>query len=258
MVRKIAVITGGNSGIGFATAKLLASKGVVVVLAARNAEKGRKAEAEIRQAGGEALFVQTDVSREADMIALFDTVRATYGRLDYLFNNAGIAEPAWTDFAQLTEAQLDKLLSINVKGVYMGIKHGMPLMAESGGGAIVNCSSPGGTIAFLPELVGYSASKAGVTAMTRCTKPMLAEKNIRTYAVGPFTTETPIMNDGKEITPELRAFFDSLNPSGRMGKPEHIATVVVALMEGTAPYQSGDMVYVDNEIITRLSEPAML
>lgn len=255
MERKIAVITGGTSGIGLATAQLLASKGVVVVLAARNQEHGREAEALIRGTGGDALFVQTDVSRERDLIALFEQVRSTYGRLDYLFNNAGLGGPDFNDFAQWPETVIDQMLATNVKGVYMGIQHGMDLMADSGGGVIVNCSSPVGTIVFMPETVMYAATKAAMTALTRSTRPMLAEKRIRTYAIGPFTTETPFF--GQEIPPEMRAFLGSANPSGQMGRPADVAAVVVALMEGSTSFESGDMIYMDNGRITRLAEPTM-
>lgn len=195
------------------------------------------------------------VSQERGLIALFDQVRSTHGRLDYLFNNAGIAGPGWNDFAQWPETVIDQMLATNVKGVYMGIQHAMGLMADSGGGVIVNCSSPGGTIAFMPETAIYTATKAAVTALTRSTRPLLAEKGIRTYAIGPFTTETPIF--GQEIPPEMRAFLGSLNPSGRLGRPEDVAALVVALMEGSTSFESGDMIYIDNGRITRLDEPTM-
>jgi NAD(P)-dependent dehydrogenase (short-subunit alcohol dehydrogenase family) len=159
-VGKVALITGGNAGIGRATAIEFAKHGAKVVITGRREKEGHEVIAEIKAIGGDAIFVKTDVSKESDVEAMIKQTVATFGRLDFAFNNAGVEETL-TPLANQTEETYDQIMDINVKGVWLSLKHEIPAMLKSGGGAIVNNSSIGGLVGFAMAPV-YVASKHAV------------------------------------------------------------------------------------------------
>jgi NAD(P)-dependent dehydrogenase (short-subunit alcohol dehydrogenase family) len=247
---RVVVVTGGSGGIGRATALKLAANGAKVVIAGRNTERGDSAVKMITDAGGDAIFVQTDVRYEAKVGALFERAITTFGSLDGLFNNAGI-EGTLGSITECPEAVCEDVLSINVKGVFLCIKHAIPAMLERGGGAIVNTASFVGTTVPFPDGVVYGASKAAVLSITASVAVGFANQGIRVYAVCPWITDTPMANRLTGHQAEAKAQFAKVNPSGQIVKPEDVAGVVVAMLADAPEYNSGDAVLVDSGGITQ-------
>jgi len=246
---RVALVTGGSTGIGRSTAAELAARGANVVIAGRNRQRGQAAARAIA-GSGEVLFIRTDVRVEAEVQDLIRQTVETFGRLDYLFNNAGIEGP----LAPLTEwsaEAVDDVLAVNVKGVVLGLKHAIPVMVEQGGGAIVNTASFVGTAVPIPVSVAYGASKAAVVSLTKATAVAFADQGIRVYAVCPWVTDTPMIERVSGHQPEVKAELVKLNPSGRIVLPSDVAQVVVALFAGTAGYKSGDAALVDSSAATQ-------
>ncbi len=232
---KVVVITGGNSGIGRATALAFAREGAEVIIAARREKEGNEVVQEIKSMGGSALFVKTDL-REPDQIeALFARIREKYGRLDCAFNNAGVW-PAmkWTANYRLEE--FDEVMNINVKAVWRCMKHEIPLMIETGGGSIVNTSSISGWGGWEGTSL-YTSSKHAVIGLTRAAAVEFGRKNVRINAICPGITETPMLErqlaEGGEAM--KKALLD-ITPLGRFGKPEEIAGAVLFLCSQAASY----------------------
>jgi NAD(P)-dependent dehydrogenase (short-subunit alcohol dehydrogenase family) len=163
--KKVALITGGNAGIGRAAAIEFAKQGAKVAVSGRREKEGRAVVAEIQALGGEAIFVRTDVSKASDVKAMIEQTVATFGRLDFAFNNAGV-EQALTPLPDQTEETYDQIMDINVKGVWLSLKHEIPAMLKTGGGAVVNNSSVGGLIGFATIPI-YIASKHAVNGLTK-------------------------------------------------------------------------------------------
>jgi NAD(P)-dependent dehydrogenase (short-subunit alcohol dehydrogenase family) len=240
---KVAVVTGGGSGIGRATALAFAKEGASVVIANRRREDGQETVRLIKEAGGDALFVQTDVSREADVAALMERIRQVYGRLDYAFNNAGI-EQTPRPLVEQTEEEYAHIMDVNVKGVWLCMKHEIPQMRHDGG-AIVNTSSISGVVGFA-TIPLYSASKHAVIGLTKCIALEYAHVGIRINALCP----GPISDTGtfdrsfggnEQATEQIRATL----PQGRLGTVEEIAGTVIYLCSNTAGFMTGQAVVVD-------------
>ena len=212
---KVALITGGSSGIGRATALRFASEGAKVVVGARRIEEGEETVRMIKQAGGKALFFKTDVSKEADAAALVNKAVETYGRLDCAFNNAAVTEMGLT--GESTEEKWNYVMNINLKGVWLCMKYEIQEMLNHGVGAIVNNSSVSGLIG-VPGLFAYSASKHGVIGLTKTAALEYASEGIRINAVCPGAIDTammePVLSD-----PARRAILIERHPIGRVGTP---------------------------------------
>lgn len=237
---KVALVTGGTSGIGKATAIALGVAGAKVMFSGRRDLEGEETAALIRDAGTECLFVRSDVTSEADIQALVGKTIATYGKLDCAFNNAGIESPAKPLHEQSIE-NFDKLMSINVRGLFLCMKYEIQQMLIQGSGAIVNNSSMGGLIAF-PGGSPYITSKHAVMRLTRSAALDYAKQGIRINAVNPGLIATAMMDRFSSGTADD---FASMVPMGRMGQAEEIAQAVVFLCSDAASYITGQPSVID-------------
>jgi NAD(P)-dependent dehydrogenase (short-subunit alcohol dehydrogenase family) len=246
---KIAIITGASSGIGRTTAIALAKVRNKVVLAARRDKEGEETLRLVKKSGGEGIFVKTDVSNEDEVRALAEKTVKRYGRLDYAFNNAGVVEdPA--PFTNKTSSIFDKIMTINVKGVWLSMKHEILQMLKSGGGAIVNNSSVYGVIGN-PQLPIYTASKHAVLGLTKAAALEYAKAGIRINAVAPGAIETEAMEQSIGNNKQLREALVALHPIGHAGKPEEIANAVVWLLSDKASFVTGHTLLVDGGWVGR-------
>jgi NAD(P)-dependent dehydrogenase (short-subunit alcohol dehydrogenase family) len=240
---KVALVTGGTSGIGKATALALGAAGAKVVLSGRRESEGENTANLIRQAGAECLFVRSDASSEADVQALIEKTVASYGRLDVAFNNAGIESPTKPLHEQSVE-DFDKLTAINVRGMFLCMKYEIQQMLTQGAGVIINNSSMGGIIAFA-GISPYNASKHAVMGLTRSAALDYAKQGIRINAVNPGLIATEMMDrlTSPGSTPQQTAA--SIVPMGRMGEPDEVAAAVVFLCSDAASYITGQSLLVD-------------
>lgn len=240
---KVALVTGGGSGIGRATAIAFAREGAKVVIGNRNSEAGEAVVKEIQDAGGEASFLRTDVSVEEDVKALVDLAASKYGRLDVAFNNAGIGGDAGP-MADQTSENFDQVMGINVKGVWLSMKYQIKQMLLSGGGAIVNNSSVGGLLGF-PGIGIYSASKHAVMGLTKSAALEYSAHGVRVNAVNPAVIRTP-MADGLALGRKVDVDdFGAMHPIGRIGEPHEVADAVLWLCSDKASFVTGTATCVD-------------
>ncbi len=240
---KVALVTGGTSGIGKATAMAMGAAGAKVVFSGRRENEGEDTAKLIRQSGAECLFVRSDVSSEADVKALIEKTVASYGRLDVVFNNAGIESPMKPLHEQSVE-DFDKLMAINVRGLFLCMKYQIQQMLTQGSGVIINNSSMGGIIAF-SGVSPYIASKHAVMGLTCSAALDYAKQGIRINAVNPGLIATEMMDrlTPPGSTPQQTAA--SIVPMGRMGTPDEVAAAVVFLCSDAASYITGQPLLVD-------------
>ena len=240
---KVAFVTGAANGIGRAAALAFAREGVLVV-AADLSERGNDETARmIEEAGGRSLAVRCDLSRDSDVKAALEKTVETFGRLDFAFNNAGVEQPI-AAVADLTEEEWDRIVDINLRSVFLCLKHEIPLMLRQGGGAIVNTSSGAGVKGIAGQ-AAYCAAKFGIVGLTKAAALDYAKSNIRVNAVCPGIIETPMMDRFSGGTPEGRERVIAQEPVGRMGKPEEIAAAVVWLCSDAAAFVIGHAMVID-------------
>jgi NAD(P)-dependent dehydrogenase (short-subunit alcohol dehydrogenase family) len=239
---KIALVTGGTSGIGKATAIAFAEAGAKVVVTGRREKEGKQVVSEIQRGGGTAAFFQADFSKEADVKAAVDFVVATFGRLDVAFNNAGVE--ATGPLAEITEEKYRAVFDINVWGVLSAMKYEIAAMRKAGGGAIVNTSSAFGHVGAAQVTV-YVGSKHAVEGMTKCVALEFAKQNIRVNTVSPAAIDTDMVDRfaGKEGA--ARDALIAMHPVGRLGKSEEIAAAVLYLCSDAAKFTTGTSLKVD-------------
>ncbi|MGH7291409.1 MAG: SDR family oxidoreductase [Myxococcota bacterium] len=240
---KIALVTGGSSGIGRATALAIAQAGASVVLSSRREPEGRKTAQLIEDGGGSACFVRADVSEEASVRALVDAALQRFGRLDLAFNNAG-TEGVGRPVTEETEANYDAVFDTNVKGMLFSLKYEIPALLRSGGGAIVNMASMLGHIS-MPGLCVYSASKHAVIGLSKSVALEYAGRGIRVNAIAPGGIQTEMMDRLAAGDEPRKAAFAATHPLGRFGTPDEVARAVVFLCTDGAAFITGQSILVD-------------
>jgi len=236
---KVALITGAGSGIGRATAVLFAKEGAKVVVEDIVPSTGQETVKMIGDACGQAAFVEADVSKSADVQRMIKFTLDTYGRLDILFNNAGILGKLMFT-AELSEESFDKIIAVDLKGVFLGCKYAIPVMIEQGGGVIINNASTGAIVA-VPGQPAYCAAKAGVVQLTKVAALEYADKNIRVNSICPGLTATNIAT----VEPPGAPTFNFQVAMMRMAAPEEIATVALFLASSDSSFVTGAAVVAD-------------
>ena len=240
---KVAIVTGGGSGIGRATALAFAREGARVVVSDVDEGGGAATAQTIGEAGGAAIFVQTDVSSTTDVAALVERALASYGRLDCAFNNAGINQE-YAPAAELDEELWDRTLAVNLKGVWLCMKYEIPAMLASGGGAIVNTASVVG-LSGRRETPAYVASKHGIVGLTKATALDYGQRGIRVNAVCPGTIRTAMYIQRLGDDPAIDARLAASTPIGRIGTPGDVAEGVVWLCSDAAAFVTGHSLVID-------------
>jgi NAD(P)-dependent dehydrogenase (short-subunit alcohol dehydrogenase family) len=238
---KVAIVTGGSYGIGRATAIAFANRGAKVVIA--DWIENKEPVKEITDKGGSATFVRCDVSKSADVTNLLEQTIKAYGRLDFAVNNAGV-EGANAITHDCTEENWDKTIGINLKGVWLCMKHEIPWMLKAGKGAIVNTASVAGLIGFA-GLPAYVASKHAVVGLTKSTALEYAKQGIRVNAVCPGVIKTPMVDRTTGNDKAVEKIYTDMEPVGRMGQPEEVAEAIVWLCSDASSFVTGHALAVD-------------
>ena len=244
---KVALVTGGGNGIGRATALGFAGRGAKVVIVDRDATGGEATAGIVRQKGGEALFVQADVTDAQSVQAYVKKAVDTYGRVDCFHNNAGI-EGKVANIADYDEAMFDQIMAVNVRGVFLGLKYVLKQMLAQKGGAIVNTASTAGLMGS-PGMNAYVASKHAVLGLTRAAAIDCATRGVRVNCVGPAVIRTPLLSAA--LNDEQAAALAGLNPEERLGEPGEVASVVTWLMSDEASFVNGAFYAVDGAFTAR-------
>ena len=250
---RVAIVTGGSSGLGAAAAVQFAREGAKVVVAARRKDKSEAVVRQIVALGGEALFIQTDVTKRADIEAMVEGTLSRFGRLDCAVNNAGITGPVMVPVAEITEEGWDELMNVNLKAVWMCMKYEIPAMLKQGKGSIVNMSSVYG---FKPGEVGnapYCASKFGVIGLSKTAAIDYGQQGIRINVVSPGFTHSEIVDPHLESRPELmKALVGRYSAMNRVGKAEETAEAITWLCSDAASFVNGAVLPVDGGDKSRL------
>lgn len=245
---KVSIITGGGGGMGRVAALMFAAQGAKVVVAEYSETAGKETVELVREAGGAATFVRVDVSNEAEAKAMVDHAVATYGRLDCLYNNAGVMLEADHSVTDTDVATWDAVMAVNVRGVFLSCKYGIPAMIQGGGGSIINIASFVAILGCSVPQDAYTASKGAVLSLTRSLAVQFGPKGIRTNAICPGPVETPLLMDWllkDEAAKNLRL---ARNPSGRFGKPEEIVQMAIYLASDESRWTNGASLVVDGGI----------
>lgn len=251
---KVALITGGSSGIGRETALLFAREGAALVLADVNDASGEETAQLVRAAGGQAVYVHADVSRAADCEKMVAAAESSFGKLNILFNNAGIMLNEDDDAIHTEESTWDLTMAVNLKGVYLGCKYGIPALRRAGGGSIINTASFVALLGAATPQLAYTASKGGVLAMTRELAVIHARENIRVNALcpGPLRTELLMKFLNTEEKRQRRLVHI---PMGRFGEAKEMAYAALYLASDESSYVTGSEFVVDGGITAAYVTP---
>lgn len=241
---KVAIVTGATSGLGRHAAVAFAREGARVVAAGRRADAGAGTVARIEAAGGEGLFVATDVSKGDEVKRLVDAAIDRFGRLDLAYNVAGVSGAAFTKLAEYPEEAWDEVIAANLKGMFLCMKFEVQAMLDGGGGAIVNMSSVAG-MGGTPGGVGYVASKHGVIGLTRAAALDHAEQGVRINVVAPGLIYTEMLEEGEKESPGLEEELRARHPIGRVGQMEEVTNAVLWLCSEQASFVVGATLVVD-------------
>jgi NAD(P)-dependent dehydrogenase (short-subunit alcohol dehydrogenase family) len=245
---KVALITGAGSGMGRVAAQMFAAEGARVVVAEFDEKAGEETARLVADAGGQATFVQADVSREDDARRMVDQAVSAYGRLDVLYNNAGVMPEADHSVIDTDVDTWDRVMAVNVRGVFLGCKYAIPRMVEQGSGSVINISSFVALLGCSVPQDAYTASKGAVLSLTRSLAVQFGRQGVRSNAICPGPIETPLLMDWllkDEAAKQLRL---ARNPTGRFGKPEEIVNLAIYLASDESRWTNGAAMVVDGGI----------
>jgi len=245
---KVTIITGAGGGMGRVAAQLFAAEGARVVVAEYGEAAGQETVELVTKAGGQATFVRADVSQEGDARAMVDHALATYGRVDCLYNNAGIMPEKDHSVTDTDVDTWDAVMAVNVRGVYLGCKYAIPAMIDAGGGSIINIASFVAILGCSVPQDAYTASKGAVLSLTRSLAVQFGPHGIRTNAICPGPVETPLLMDWLVKDEEAKRIRLARNPTGRFGKPEEIVHMAVYLASDESRWTNGASLVVDGGI----------
>jgi NAD(P)-dependent dehydrogenase (short-subunit alcohol dehydrogenase family) len=245
---KVSIITGAGSGMGRVAAELFAREGAKVVVADLNEAAAVATVERIRAAGGTATHVAGDISDEDGAASMVQHAVATFGRVDTLYNNAGIMPEADHSVVDTDVATWDRVMAVNVRGVFLACKHAIPRMVEQGSGSVINVSSFVAILGCSVPQDAYTASKGAVLALTRSLAVQFAPKGVRSNAISPGPVETPMLMDWLLKDEEAKRIRLARNPTGRFGKPEEIASAAVYLASDESRWTNGASLVVDGGI----------
>jgi NAD(P)-dependent dehydrogenase (short-subunit alcohol dehydrogenase family) len=245
---KVAIITGGGSGMGRIASQMFAAEGARVVVAEFDATSGEETVRQVTEAGGEATFVKADVSVEDDARRMVETAASAYGRVDVLYNNAGIMPEADHSVVDTDVYTWDRVMAVNLRGVFLGCKFAIPRMLEQGAGSVINISSFVALLGCSVPQDAYTASKGAVLSLTRSLAVQFGPQGVRANAICPGPIETPLLMDWllkDEAAKQLRL---ARNPTGRFGKPEEIVNLAIYLASDESRWTNGAAMVVDGGI----------
>jgi NAD(P)-dependent dehydrogenase (short-subunit alcohol dehydrogenase family) len=245
---KVAIITGAGSGMGRVAAEMFAAEGAKVVAADFDAGHGAETVRAVQAAGGEATFVQADVSQETDAAAMVAAAMDTYGRIDVLYNNAGIMPEADHSVVDTDVAVWDQVMAVNVRGVYLGCKYAIPRMVDKGSGSVINISSFVALLGCSVPQDAYTASKGAVLSLTRSLAVQFGPRGVRSNAICPGPIETPMLMDWLVKDEAAKQTRLARNPTGRFGKPEEIVNVAIYLASDESRWTNGAHFVIDGGI----------
>jgi NAD(P)-dependent dehydrogenase (short-subunit alcohol dehydrogenase family) len=245
---KVAIITGAGSGMGRVAAEMFAAEGAKVVAADFDAGHGAETVRAVQAAGGEATFVQADVSQETDAAAMVAATMDTYGRIDVLYNNAGIMPEADHSVIDTDVAVWDQVMAVNVRGVFLGCKYAIPRMVEQGSGSVINISSFVALLGCSVPQDAYTASKGAVLSLTRSLAVQFGPSGVRSNAICPGPIETPMLMDWLVKDEAAKQTRLARNPTGRFGKPEEVVNVAIYLASDESRWTNGAHFVIDGGI----------
>lgn len=246
---KIAIVTGGNSGIGKAASIQFAREGAKVVVSARRESEGTAVVDEIKSAGGEAVFVKCDVANAAEVENLVAQCVEIYGGLDFAFNNAGMVGGNFALIENYSDADWQRVMEVNVNGVFYCMKYQIPEMLKRGGGAIVNMASVSGLKGSRGGAASYAASKHAVIGLTKSAALENAQRNIRVNSVCPAVIDTPMAQENLFTSDEMIQRLKDAHPVGRFGQPDEVATAVLWLCSEEASFVTGHQLLIDGGLM---------
>jgi len=245
---KVTIITGGGSGMGRIAGRMFAAEGARVVLADVTEETAESAAQEVRAAGGDATAVVADVSREDDARRMVEQAVGTYGRADVLYNNAGIMPVADHSVVDTDVDTWDRVMAVNVRGVFLGCKYAIPQMVAQGSGSIINVASFVALLGCSVPQDAYTASKGAVLSLTRSLAVQFGPNGVRSNAICPGPVETPLLMDWLVKDEEAKRIRLARNPTGRFGKPEEIVHMAIYLASDESRWTKGASLVVDGGI----------
>ncbi len=245
---KVSIITGGGSGMGRVASLMFAAEGARVVVAEFNDVAGEETVRLVREAGGEATFVKTNVADEASAKGMVDHAIAKYGRVDVLYNNAGIMPEEDHSVIDTSVETWDRVMAVNVRGVFLGCKYAIPQMVAQGSGSVINISSFVAILGCSNPQDAYTASKGAVLALTKSLAVQFAPKGVRTNAICPGPVETPLLMDWLVKDEDAKRIRLARNPTGRFGKPEEIVHLAIYLASDESRWTNGASMVVDGGI----------